>query len=291
MRVLLTGASGMLGMQLIIRLKKLKHSIIPIDFKGLPDIINVDICNTEYIFDVFEKTRPDFVIHTAAQTDVDKCTREPEKAFKINSIGTWNMAAAAAKYNVPIVYISTDYVFDGETSKPYTEYSTPNPINSYGESKLAGEEHIKNICNKYFIIRTSWIYSVYGKNFPLTILNAVNDRKEIKVVSDQIGSPTYANDLADFIMSLLNEKLYGTYHFTNKGFCSWYEFAVKILECAGINDVKIIPISSSDWHSVTKRPKNSVLRHYNLELIEKDNVRHYEDALKEFIKEWTIAKQ
>lgn len=291
MRVLVTGASGMLGLQLIIKLKALKHHIIPIDLKGLSDVINIDICDTDAIFNIFEQTKPDFVIHTAAQTDVDKCTKEPEKAFKINALGTWNLAAAAAKANIPIIYISTDYVFDGYSKEPYTEYDTPNPINVYGKSKLAGEHHIKSLSKKYFIVRTSWIFSPYGKNFPLTILDAALKHKELRVVSDQTGSPTYASDIADFLMSLLDNKMYGTYHFTNSGSCSWYDFTKKIIEMAKIEGVKVTPISSNDWKSPAKRPLNGTLRHLNLELQGKDNVRSYEEALKEFIKEWTIAKQ
>ena len=291
MRVLVTGASGMLGLQLIIKLKSLKHHIIPIDLKGLSDVINIDICNTEAIFNIFEQTKPNFVIHTAAQTDVDKCTREPEKAFKINALGTWNLAAAAAKAGIPIIYISTDYVFDGYSKDPYTEYDTPNPLNIYGKSKLAGEQHIKSLSKKFFIVRTSWIFSPIGKNFPLTILDAALKQKELKVVSDQIGSPTYASDIADFLISLLDSQMYGTYHFTNSGNCSWYDFTIKILDLAKIKGITVTPISSNDWKSSTKRPLNGILRHFNLELQGKDNVRSYEEALKEFIKEWTIAKR
>lgn len=291
MRVLLTGASGMLGMQLITKLLNRNHHIIPTDYKGQHNVINVDISNTEQVFNVFEKTSPEFVIHTAALTDIDKCTLEPDNAFKVNVLGTWNVAAAAAKHDIPIVFISTDNVFDGMKNDSYTEYDRPNPINTYGQSKLAAEYHIRNLCKKYFIIRTSWLFSEKGKNMPLYILDTARKYKEIKIVADQIASPTYANDLAEFIADLPENYLYGTYHYTNQGSCSWYELTKDILSLAGFNDVSVIPIASNGYKSPTRKPKASVLRHYNLELQNKDNIRHYKDALKEFIKEWITAKQ
>ncbi len=291
MRVLLTGAAGMLGMQLIQKLISRNHHIIPTDYKGIHNVINVDICNTEHVLDIFEKTSPEFVIHTAALTDIDKCTLEPHNAYKVNVMGTWNVAAAAAKHDIPIVFISTDNVFDGTKNDSYTEYDRPNPINMYGKSKLAAEYHIKNLCRKHFIIRTSWLFSEKGKNMPLYILDTAAKQKQIRIVADQIASPTYANDLADFIAGLTDNYLYGTYHYTNKGFCSWYELTKDLLSLAGFDDVTVTPVSSNEYKSPTKKPRISVLRHYNLELQNKDNTRHYKDALKEFIKEWITAKQ
>ncbi len=291
MRVLLTGASGMLGMQLIPKLVSRNHHIIPTDYKGLHNVINVDICSEAQVFGVFEKTCPDFVIHTAALTDIDKCTLEPDNAYKVNVIGTWNVAAAAAKNDIPIVFISTDNVFDGMKNDAYTEYDRPNPVNTYGQSKLAAEYHIRNLCRKFFIIRTSWLFSEKGKNMPLYILDTARKQKEIRIVADQIASPTYAGDLADFISDLPDNYLYGIYHYTNKGSCSWYELSKDILALAGFSDVTVTPIASNEYRSPTRRPKSSVLRHYNLELQKKDNTRHYKDALKEFIKEWITAKQ
>ncbi|MBR4748391.1 MAG: dTDP-4-dehydrorhamnose reductase [Abditibacteriota bacterium] len=278
-------------MQLIIKLLSRNHHIIPTDYKGLHNVINVDICNSEQVFAIFEKTSPDFVIHTAALTDIDKCTLEPDLAYRVNVQGTWNVAAAAARHDVPIVFISTDNVFDGMKNGPYTEYDRPNPLNTYGQSKLAAEYHIRNLTRKYFIIRTSWLFSEKGKNMPLFILDTAMKQHNIHIAADQIASPTYAKDLAEFIADLPDNYLYGTYHFTNKGSCSWYELAKDILSLAGISGVTVTPVASNEYKSPTRKPRASVLRHYNLEMQNKDNIRHYKDALKEFISEWITAKQ
>jgi len=290
MRVLVTGADGMLGICVVKLLEENKIDVIPIDFKSKHKAINIDICDTDAVFNVVDKTKPDFIIHTAAQTNVDLCSKEVDKAYKINALGTGVLAAVAAENDIPIIYISTDYVFDGNKDCAYTEFDIPNPLNDYGKSKLAGENIVKELCNKFFIVRTSWLFAPHGKNFPLNILEATKTRKELNVVSDQIGSPTYAKDLAEFLLSLLDNKLYGIYHFTNSGSCSWYDFTNKILEFADIKDVKVNPICTAEWPTPAKRPKNSVLRRYKLELLGKDNVRHWEVALKEFIREWNIVK-
>jgi len=231
------------------------------------------------------------VIHCAAMTDVDGCERDPDAAFKANGVGTWNLACACASIDCAIAYVSTDYVFDGEKGEPYTEFDGTNPISAYGASKLAGEQSIRELCKKHYIVRTSWIFAPHGKNFPISILNAAETKPELRVVADQFGSPTYAKDLAEFLASLVGSPLYGTYHFTNAGNCSWHEFASKILETAGKTDVKVIPIKSEDWPTPTKRPKYSVLRHYRMELLGRDSARPWQDAVAEFVSEWTTQKQ
>lgn len=270
----------MLGTDLQSELQS-QHELILTDVTG--DTRFMDITDTQQVQQVISETRPDLVIHGAAYTDVDGCEREPDKAFRVNGLGTWNIASACRAVDAAMVYISTDFVFDGEKGEPYTEYDTPNPISHYGGSKLAGETHVRTLCPRHYIARTSWLYGVHGKNFPYAIINKAKTTKELKVVSDQIGTPTFTIDLARAVKSVIGSPLYGTYHMTNKGSCSWYDFAKRILAQAGMNDVEVKPIASDEWPTPTRRPKYSVLRHYSLELQGKDNLRPWEDALEDFI--------
>jgi dTDP-4-dehydrorhamnose reductase len=265
------------------------HHVIPTDVLDGCEIM--DISDTGVVFDVINRTRPEMVIHCAAMTDVDGCTREPDKAFKLNGVGTWNIACACASVDATLLYISTDYVFDGEKGEPYTEFDQPNPLSAYGASKLAGEQAVRELCRKHYIVRTSWVFAPHAKNFPLSILRAAQSTKKLTVVADQFGSPTYAKDLAGFVVSMVGSPLYGTYHYTNAGSCSWYEFAKTILETAGIDDVEVVPIKSEDWPTPTRRAKNSILRHYRMELLGRDAARSWHDAVAEFIREWNTAKQ
>ena len=214
---------------------------------------------------------------------MDGCERDPDRAFRVNAQGTKNVAKACQAFNTALAYISTDFVFDGEKGEPYTEDDAPNPLGQYGASKLAGEEYVRALCPRHFIVRTAWLYGEHGKNFPLAILTAAKSKKELKVVADQVGSPTFTFDLALAIRDLISTSRYGTYHIANKGSCSWYEFAKRILSLAGIYDVKVTPIDSENWPSPTKRPRYSVLRNNALELQGKDNLCPWEEALKDFI--------
>ena len=280
MRILVTGACGMLGSLVCSALRE-NHTVVATDM--LPSCEVLDIADTSAVFDTINRVRPNMVIHCAAMTDVDGCEREPDKAHKINAVGTWNIACACASIDCPIAYVSTDYVFDGEKGEPYTEFDMPNPVSAYGKSKYAGEVAVRELCPKHSIVRTSWVFSPEGKNFPLSILKAADMRAELNVVADQVGSPTYAKDLAEFLTSLVGSPLYGTYHFTNSGSCSWFEFAQAILNAAGRSEVKVIPITSDQWPTPTQRPKFSVLRHYRMELLGRDNARPWQDAVSEFV--------
>ena len=290
MRVLVTGACGMLGSIVRAKLEEKHHVAIPTDV--LVGCEHMDITDTSSVFETLNRFRPELVIHCAAMTNVDGCEREPDMAYKVNAVGTWNLACACASIDCAIAYVSTDYVFDGEKGSPYTEFDNTNPVSAYGASKLAGEMAVRELCRKHYVVRTSWLFAPQGKNFALTILNAAAANKEPKrVVADQFGSPTYAKDLAEFLASLAGSPLYGVYHFTNAGSCSWYEFAKNIIETAGITDVEIVPIKSDEWPTPTRRPKNSVLKHYKMELLGRDSTRPWQDAVAEFVSEWNIAKQ
>ena len=278
----------MLGTEVCQALKD-EHHVVPTDV--LPGCERLDVADVGSVFDTVSRFRPELVIHCAGMTDVDGCERDPDAAFRINAVGTWNIACACASVDCAVAYISTDYVFDGTKGAPYTEYDKPNPINQYGASKLAGEEAVRELCNRHYIVRTSWLFAPHGKNFALSILRASEVNKEMRVVSDQTGSPTYAKDLAHFLATLAGSPLYGTYHFANAGSCSWFEFAKNVLEQAGRLDVNVVPIKSEEWNTPAKRPAYSVLRRYKLELLGRDSARPWQEAVTEFVTEWTTAKQ
>ena len=258
-----------------------KHQLVLTDITG--DVIPLDITDEKQVTGTIAKHRPDLVIHAAAYTDVDGCERDPDKAFLVNAEGTHNVALACELSDAAMVYISTDFVFDGEKGAPYTEQDTPNPINQYGASKLAGEKYVQELCPRHFIVRTAWLYGIHGKSFPRTMINTARAGKPLSVIADQVGSPTFTADLAAAICELIKSPIYGTYHITNKGSCSWFEFAKKTLSFAGMNDVEIKPITSEEWPSPTKRPKYSVLSHHALEILGQDNMRTWEEALHDFV--------
>jgi dTDP-4-dehydrorhamnose reductase len=227
---------------------------------------------------------PDMIIHCAALTNVDFCETNPEINYRVNALGTENVALAAQKVKASLVYISTDYVFDGEKGSPYIEYDLPRPLNHYGLAKLAGERIVQSLLDRYFIVRTSWLCNKEGKNFVNTILRLAKEKDEFRVVNDQIGTPTYAPDLAQCISKLIETDYYGIYHASNEGFCSWYDFAREILELAGFKKVRVIPITSEEYGGPTKRPKYSVLDNFCLRERGIFQMRDYRIALKEFFR-------
>lgn len=246
---------------------------------------DLDILNKEQVFNTIERLYPDIVIHCAAYTQVDDCEDNIQKAYKININGTENVVSACKKNNSVMVYMSTDYVFDGRKEAPYIEEDAPNPINIYGSTKMAGEKIVKETLEKFFIVRTSWLYSYNGKNFVNTILDLAKQKKEIKVVNDQKGCPTYAMDLVQVIYQLISTKEYGVYHASNSGDCSWYEFAFEILKGAGYDPSILNPISSSELNRKAPRPKNSVL----LNTKNVYNMRKWKEALDNYLR--TIEKR
>lgn len=275
MKILICGCDGQLGKELIRKLEYTDNTILK------TDIDNLDITNFESVDYYISKNKPDVIINAAAFTNVDLCEKEINLAYKINSLGPKNLAICSQKVNAKFVQISTDYVFDGEDNNLYEEYSKTNPLNVYGHSKLLGEQFTQLFCYKHFIIRTSWLYGD-GNNFVKTMIKLSNNQNEINVVDDQIGSPTSCKDLAICILNLINTEYYGIYHGSNNGQCSWYEFAKKIFEIKNI-DIKVNPIKSKDFKSEVKRPEFSVLDNFMLKLINLDNFRYWEDALKDYL--------
>ena len=264
-----------------------KHEIAGLDLRKsqIDNFIEADIAQRDETFEKIIKQRPEIVIHAAAYIDVDGCELNPEKAKEVNALGTKNVAQACKECNCLLIYISTDFVFDGEKKSPYIESDQPKPINIYGRSKLEGEEFIPGILKKFVIVRSSWLFGKGGTNFVDTILQKAKTEESLKVVNDQYGSPTYTPDLAKAIAKLieLSDKINGLYHITNSDSCSWYEFALAIKEFASF-DANIVPIPSEQYPSRTKRPKMSILENQRYrELVAGENLRHWKEALEEYL--------
>lgn len=281
-KILVTGANGQLGNELR-RICK--------NFPGLQfiytDVDMLDITNPDAVSVFMEASRPAIVVNCAAFTDVEGAEDNYKTARKVNSLAPQVLAAACAMQDAFLIHISTDYVFDGETNIPYTEDNETNPMSIYGQTKLEGEEKIKTVFDNYIIIRTSWLYSEYGHNFIRTILSKSKENATIEVVDDQIGSPTYARDLANTIVdiiikSILNPTAYlpGIYNYTNQGSCSWYEFAQEIVNIAGTN-CEVKPIKSDKFPTKAKRPKYSVLDTTKIRSSFGIGIPNWKDSLKE----------
>lgn len=268
MKVLVTGANGMLGQDLCPILEDLDYEVIE------TDINNLDIKNELLTHKVITNEKPDVVIHCAAYTNVDKAEEEFEQAKLINVVGTENVAKACAKNDAILVYVSTDYVFDGEKQAPYEVDDKPNPINNYGLTKFQGEEVVKKYCKDYYIARTSWLYGHHGKNFVETMIAHKND-EVLKVVNNQIGCPTWTVELANGIIKMLEEFEYGTYHICGSGQTSWYEFAKEIFEYLDIS-VNLQPCKTEDYPRPAKRPQYSAMNNHKI-------CRNWKQALHDYL--------
>ncbi len=233
MRILVTGAAGRLGGKLLTVLAARGHQVTGADIVG-DNVARLDIGDFEATRQFVGDLHPDVVVHPAAWTDVDGCAREPEKAIAINGFGTQHVALAAANVGAAVLYVSSNEVFDGASGCPYREYDVTNPINPYAYSKWVGERALVNVNPKHYIVRTAWLFAHGGKNFIQAILNAAQAGKRLRVVSDEVGNPTYNDDLAEAIGKLLESGRYGIYHFVNEGACSRYEFARYFLDKAGL---------------------------------------------------------
>lgn len=288
MKKLVTGCNGQLGKEITLQLQHEVYgelSVIPVDIDKL------DITDGKSVRKYINVINPDIIINCAAYTNVDGCEVNEDLAYKVNAIGPKNLAVAAEEYNSKLIHISTDYVFSGEENggHPHTEDESANPISSYGKTKLAGEEYVKQYCSKYFIVRTAWLYGYYGKNFVKTIVNAGKKYGKLEVVNDQLGNPTNAADLASEIIKLMFTDEYGIYHCTGKGICSWFDFARKIIEYSGI-DAEVYPCSTEEYKQKhpqsADRPKWSALDNKHLRETIGDDMRNREDALKDFFMNW-----
>ena len=281
MVVLVTGASGQLGQAIQFIAKN--HSEIKFVFCSSSDL---DISNKENCQTVFQKTKPDFCINAAAYTAVDKAESERYKAELINVLGSKNIAEVCNNFDVKLIHISTDFVFDGSNDKPYTETQITNPKGVYGQTKLDGEKAIQQVFSKYYIIRTSWVYSQFGNNFMKTMLRLASERAALSVVNDQIGTPTNAVDLAEALVQIIlsanqqpTNDNYGIYNFSNEGECSWYDFAKKIFEINNVSiDLSAIP--TEQFPTPAKRPKYSVLDKSKIKTTFGITIKTWEESLK-----------
>ncbi|MFY0483720.1 dTDP-4-dehydrorhamnose reductase [Flavobacterium sp. PLA-1-15] len=282
MVVVVTGASGQLGQSLQFIAPNYPEITFHFYNSSELNITDLEKCKT-----IFSKTKPDFCINTAAYTAVDKAESEPEKAYSINVTGAENLAKVCKEFDTVLLHISTDFVFDGNVSKPYTEEDIQNPTGVYGQTKLDGEKAIQKLWEKHFIIRTSWVYSQFGNNFMKTMLRLGSERDSLSVVNDQVGTPTNAVDLAEAIVTIAltynlqptNDNL-GIFNFSNEGQCSWYDFAKKIFEIHKIK-IDLQPIPTSSYPTPAKRPNYSVLDKGKIKNIFGLKISNWEESLKE----------
>jgi dTDP-4-dehydrorhamnose reductase len=289
MKLLVTGGSGQLGAQIHSIMDKYESEFGKIDRAYINAEVKylgsseLDITNRSRVLDFIEEFMPDVIINCGAYTNVDKCESDMDNAFKVNSLGPRNLAMAAEKVGAKLIHVSTDYVFNGMGNVPFKEYDISEPVSVYGKTKLLGEQYVREQCSKYFIVRTSWLYGKQGKNFVYTIINAAKERRNLYVVDDQIGNPTNAEDLVHHILKLALTEEYGVYHCTGTGECSWYDFACKIVEYAGLN-CTVSKATSDKLNRVAKRPAYSSLDNMMLRCTIGDEMRQWEEALKAFIK-------
>lgn len=273
MKILVTGANGQLGKE--IAKQGHNHELILTDY----DTLNITDCSAVAKF--IREVKPQAVVHCAAYTNVDGAESDYDGAFRINVVGAQNIAAGCLENGARMVYVSTDYVFDGQKREPYREFDAINPQSVYGVTKWQGEELVRQILGRHYIVRTAWLYGE-GNNFVRTMLNLAQKNSTLRVVDDQIGTPTSTVDLAKTIYKLLASDAYGTYHATCHGQCSWYDFACEIFQQAG-KDIEVLPVATSEFPRPAKRPAHSVLDNHMLRMTVGDPMRSWQHALEEYL--------
>jgi len=276
MRILVTGAEGQLGVDVVEACKANHMEVLGV---GRSQLDVTDLVQSKAVVASF---MPDVIIHCAAYTAVDQAETEADKAYAVNAFGARNMAVAAEAVKAKLCLVSTDYVFDGKGAAPYREYDPVNPLGIYGKSKYAGERLVQSLASRYFIVRTSWLYGRHGSNFVKTMLRLAQDKTSISVVSDQIGSPTYSADLAAFLIELTATEHYGIYHASNTGTCSWYEFSQAIFEESGI-PMTVLPCTTEQFPRPAPRPKYSVMDHTAIRANGFAELPHWRVSLRRFL--------
>ncbi len=274
MKILLAGHKGQLGSRLFTLF--MENNVLGVD---LPDY---DITDRDAMMALAREFRPDLVINSAAMTNVDGCARDPALAYRVNGMGTQNLALAAADVGADMLHISTNEVFDGTASQPYDEWHATHPINPYGLSKLAGEWYTQHLLTRFYIVRTAWLYAAGGRNFPHRIIQLADERGELRVVTDEVSNPTYVNDLAAALVALVASRAYGVYHLVNEGPASRYEFAEEILKLSGREDIPLHPISSADFERASTPPPYAPLANYAAAGLD-IRLRPWQAALAEFL--------
>jgi len=288
MKILVTGAAGQLGTEL--------RNVLEQKMPGLTlytDIRELDLTDADAVRRFIIDNEISHIVNCAAYTAVDKAEQEPALCAKINTDAIKNIAAVASDYGVKVIHISTDYVFDGTNHMPYRESDKVNPISTYGSTKRKGEMVLLSMSPDAVILRTAWLYSPYGKNFVKTMLKLGSERSEIGVVSDQIGTPTYAKDLANAIYTILTARQWvpGIYHFSDEGVCSWYDFTKSIMRIAGITNCHVNPITTADYPTAATRPPYSVLDKTRIKKTYGITIPHWEESLVECISRINSDKQ
>jgi dTDP-4-dehydrorhamnose reductase len=277
--ILVIGAKGMLGKDLM----GVLLSSLPNDEVIGWDIEEIDIQKEEDTVFKIEKLRPDIMVHIAAYTDVDGCELNEEKAFAVNAEGTKHVALTASRCQAKMVYLSTDYVFEGNKREPYLESDSPHPLNVYGRSKWKGEQYVQELVKDPLIVRTQWLFGRYGKSFVTSILRQAGEKRVLSIVNDQIGSPTYTVDLAKAISALIQFDASGIFHVANSDLCTWCTFGQAILKLSGMDKVKVIPISSKELGRPAIRPSYSVLNCQKLKKKTGLTLQPWSEALKEYL--------
>lgn len=285
MKVLVTGVKGQLGHDVMNELAKQGIEGIGVDVDEM-DITDADACRRVII-----QAAPDAVIHCAAYTAVDAAEDNVDICRRVNADGTENIAAVCGELGCKLMYISTDYVFDGQGTRPWEPDDERKPLNVYGETKYEGELAVEKLTEKFFIVRIAWVFGVNGKNFIRTMIRLGKERGAVSVVDDQIGSPTYTYDLARLLVDMIQTEKYGRYHATNEGLCSWYEFACEIFRQAGMDDVKVTPVDSSAFPAKAARPKNSRMNKDKLEENGFTRLPSWQNALDRYLDEADLRRK
>lgn len=285
MKVLVTGASGQLGYDVVRELTKRGHEAVGVSSREL------DITDQEQVETFITDANVDVVMHGAAYTAVDAAEDHEEQCRLVNASGTEFVAQVCKKLDIPMVYISTDYVFDGQGTRPWEPEDERHPLNVYGQTKYEGELAVQRNLEKYFIVRIAWVFGINGNNFIKTMLKLSKTHDTLTVINDQIGSPTYTYDLARLLVDMMETDRYGIYHATNEGLCSWYEFAVEIFRQAGVS-MNVIPVTSAEYKAAkAKRPFNSRMNKDKLEKNGFERLPQWQDALARYLKELKSAEE
>jgi len=269
-KILVSGSGGQLGLELAALLPWRGQEVVALSKEEL------DVADFGAVMLALEKHSPDVVVNAAAYTNVDGCETETDLAYTINALGPRNLAQLCEERSCDLLHVSTNYVFDGESERPYEPFDTPNPISAYGRTKLAGEEYVRQLTNSWYVVRSAGVYG-RGHNFVRTMLRLGMEREVLKIKDDEYISPTYAVDLAEGIAEVIEAGRYGLYHLTNAGSCSWYEFAKEIFELAGV-EVEVVPVPGSEYPLPAARPANGVLR-----ALDGPELRHWRQALEDYL--------
>jgi len=276
MKVFVTGSKGQLGYDVLRELAKRGNTGVGVDIEEM------DITDFSSVQSVLRETMPEAVVHCAAYTAVDAAEDNRELCRRVNANGTENIAKVCQELDIKMMYISTDYVFDGNGTRPWEPDDVRNPLNAYGQTKYEGEVAVQENLQKFFIVRISWVFGANGKNFIKTMLNLGKTKDKITVIDDQVGSPTYTYDLSRLLVDMIESEAYGFYHATNEGLCSWYDFACEIFKQAGLN-VEVIPVSSDAYETRAKRPQNSRMSKDKLEANGFQRLPAWQDALSRYL--------